>query len=61
MGKYYITTEFLYRSTTEIQADSAEEAKEIWQKMSLEQIVGKRNVNIEELEEGICVEIDEEQ
>lgn len=61
MGKYYITTEFLYRSTTEILADSAKKAKEIWQKMSLEQIVGKKNINIKELEDGICVEIDEMQ
>lgn len=61
MGKYYITTEFLYRSTTEILADSAKKAKEIWEKMSLEQIVGKKNINIKELEDGICVEIDEMQ
>lgn len=61
MGKYYITTEFLYRSTTEIQADSAEKAKEIWRKMSMEQIVGKMNININELEDGVCVEIDEVQ
>lgn len=61
MGKYYITTEFLYRSTTEIQADSAEKAKEIWRKMSMEQIVGKMNINIKELEDGVCVEIDEVQ
>ena len=29
--------------------------------MSLEQIVGKKNINIKELEDGICVEIDEMQ
>ena len=44
MGKYYITTEFLYRSTTEILADSAEQAKEIWEAMSLEEVVGKKNI-----------------
>ena len=46
MGKYYVTTEFLYRSTTEIQADSAEKAKEIWEKMPLKEIVGKKNIDI---------------
>lgn len=60
MGKYFITTEFLYRSTTEIQADSAEEAKEKCKKMSLKQIVGKENITIEDLEDGLIVEIDEE-
>ena len=60
MGKYYVTTEFLYRSTTEIQADSEEEAKEIWEEMSLKEIVGKKNINIEELEDGTIIAIDEE-
>ena len=60
MGKYYITTEFLYRSTTEILADSAEQAKEIWEAMSLEEVVGKKNIDIRELEEGIVIAIDEE-
>lgn len=59
MGKYYVTTEFLYRSTTEILADSAEEAKEIWQEMPLKEIVGKKNIDIEELEDGIIIAIDE--
>lgn len=59
MGKYYVTTEFLYRSTTEIQVDSAEEAKEIWQEMPLKEIVGKKNIDIEELEDGIIIAIDE--
>ena len=60
MGKYYITTEFLYRSTTEILADSAKQAKEIWEAMSLEEVVGKKNIDIRELEEGIVIAIDEE-
>ncbi len=60
MGKYYITTEFLYRSSTEILADSAEEAKEKWEKMSLKQIVGKDIINIGDLEDGLIVDIDEE-
>ena len=60
MGKYQITTEFLYRSTTEIQADSAEKAKEVWGRMSIEKIVGKRNIDIGELEDGIVIAIDKE-
>lgn len=60
MGKYYITTEFLYRSTTEIQADSAEKAQEIWEEMSLKEVVGKEKIDIEDLEDGIIVAIDEE-
>ena len=60
MGKYYITTEFLYRSTTEIQADSAENAKEIWEEMPMKEIVGKKNIDINELEDGIVIAIDEE-
>lgn len=60
MGKYYITTEFLYRSTTEIIADSVEEAKIIWEKMSIEQVVGKKIVDINELEDGIVIAIDKE-
>lgn len=60
MGKYYITTEFLYRSITEIQAGSAEEAKEKWEEMSLKHIVGKESINIEDLEDGLIVGIDEE-
>ena len=59
MGKYYVTTEFLYRSTTEIIADSVEEAKIIWEKMSIEQVVGKKIVDINELEDGIVITIDE--
>lgn len=61
MHTYFITTEFLYRSTTEIQAASSEEAKKIWEEMTLEQIVGKKNINIEELEDGVCIAIDENQ
>ena len=60
MGKYYVTTEFLYRSTTEIIADSVEEAKIIWEKMSIEQVVGKKIVDIIELEDGIVIAIDKE-
>jgi len=60
MGKYYVTTEFLYRSTTEIKADSVEEAKIIWEKMSIEQVVGKKIVDINELEDGIVIAIDKE-
>ena len=60
MGKYFVTTEFLYRSTTEIMADSAEQAKEIWEAMSIEKVVGKKNIDIRELEEGIVIAIDEE-
>ena len=60
MGKYFITTEFLYRSTTEIMADSAEQAKEIWKAMSIDKVVGKKNIDIGELEEGIAIAIDEE-
>lgn len=60
MGKYYITTEYLYRSTTEILADSEEEAKDKWEKMSLKQIVGKEIINIGDLEDGLIVAIDEE-
>ena len=60
MGKYYITTEFLYRSTTEILADSAEQAKEIWEAMSLEEVVGGINVDIRDLEEGVVTAIDKE-
>jgi hypothetical protein len=60
MGKYYVTTEFLYRSTTEIIADSVEEAKIIWEKMSIEQVVGKKIVDINELEDGIVIAIDKE-
>ena len=59
MGKYYVTTEFLYRATTEIQADSAEQAKEIWEKMPMKEIVSKKNIDIEELEDGIVIAIDE--
>lgn len=58
MGKFYITTEFLYRSTTAIQADSVVEAEKIWEEMSLEDVVGKNKVDIEELEDGIIVAID---
>jgi len=58
MGKYFITTEFLYRSTTEIQANTAEEAKEIWDKMSIEEIVGKKVIDLRELEEGVVIAID---
>ncbi|GEM_PF-4999371 len=60
MGKYYVTTEFLYRSTTEIIADSVEEAKIIWEKKSIEQVVGKKIVDINELEDGIVIAIDKE-
>ena len=60
MGKYYVTTEFLYRSTTEIIADSVEEAKLIWEKKSIEQVVGKKIVDINELEDGIVIAIDKE-
>lgn len=60
MGKYYVTTEFLYRSTTEIIADSVEEAKIIWEKMPIEQVVGKKIVDINELEDGIVIAIDKE-
>ena len=60
MGKYFITTEFLYRSTTEIMADSPEQAKEIWEAMSIEKVVGKKNVDIRELEEGVVIAIDKE-
>jgi hypothetical protein len=60
MGKYYVTTEFLYRSTTEIIADSVEEAIIIWEKMSIEQVVGKKIVDINELEDGIVIAIDKE-
>ena len=60
MSKYYVTTEFLYRSTTEIQADSAEKAKDIWEKMPIKEIVGKKNIDIEELEDGIVIAIDED-
>ena len=60
MGKYYVTTEFLYRSTTEIIADSVEEAKIIWEKMSIEQVVGKKIVDINELEDGIVIAVDKE-
>ena len=60
MGKYFITTEFLYRSTTEIMADSAEQVKEIWEAMSIEKVVGKKNIDISELEDGIAIAIDEE-
>ena len=60
MGKYYVTTEFLYRSTTEIIADSVEEAKIIWEKKSIEQVVGKKIVDINELEDGIVIAVDKE-
>ncbi|MBQ9665399.1 MAG: hypothetical protein IJV33_02870 [Bacteroidaceae bacterium] len=60
MGKYYVTTEFLYRSTTEIQADSVGKAKEVWENLSIEKIVGKKNIDIGELEDGIVIAIDEE-
>lgn len=60
MGKYFITTEFLYRSTTEIMADSAEQAKEIWKAMSIDKVVGKKKIDIRGLEEGIVIAIDEE-
>ena len=51
---------YQYRSTTEILADSAEQAKEIWEAMSVEEVVGKKNIDIRELEEGIVIAIDEE-
>lgn len=60
MGKYYVTTEFLYRSITKIQADSADKAKEILEKMPMKEIVGKKKIDIDELEDGIVVAIDEE-
>lgn len=60
MGKYFVTTEFLYRSTTEIMVDSAEQAKEIGEAMSIEKVVGKKNIDIRELEEGIVIAIDKE-
>ena len=41
-------------------ADSAEQAKEIWEAMSIEKVVGKKNIDIRELEEGIVVAIDKE-
>ncbi len=60
MGKYFVTTEFLHRSTSEIMADSAEQAKKIWEAMSIEKVVGKKNIDIRELEEGIVIAIDKE-
>lgn len=57
MGKFYITTEFLYRSTIEIQADSEEEAITIWEEMPLEEIVGKKIVDISELEDGTVIDV----
>lgn len=57
MGKFYITTEFLYRSTTEIQADSEEEAITIWEEMPLEELVGKKIVDISELEDGTVIDV----
>lgn len=41
-------------------ADSAEQAKEIWEAMSIEKVVGKKNIDIRELEEGIVIAIDKE-
>ena len=40
--------------------DSAERAKEIWEVMSIEKDVGKKNIDITELEESIVITIDEE-
>ena len=41
-------------------ADSAEQAKEIWEARSIEKVVGKKNIDIRELEEGIVIAIDKE-
>ena len=46
--------------TREIQDDSAEKAQEIWEEMSLKEVVGKEKIDIEDLEDGIIVAIDEE-
>ena len=60
MKKYYITSEFIYHTSTEIQAESEEEAKNIWEQLSMEQIVGYDSVSLEDLEDGLIVGIDED-
>ncbi len=46
--------------TKSYMADSAEQAKEIWEAMSTEKVVGKKNIDIRELGDGIVVTIDDE-
>ena len=46
--------------TSEIMADSAEQANEILEAMSIEKVVGKKNIDIRELEEGIVIAIEKE-
>lgn len=55
MKTYYITSEFIYHTSTEIEAESEEEAKEIWEQMSMKQIVGYDYVSLGELEDGLIV------
>lgn len=60
MKTYWITTEFIYHSSTEIHAESEEEAKRLMEDLSIEQIVGANDIPIEDLEDGIIVGIYED-
>lgn len=42
------------------QVMTEEKAQEIWEEMSLKEVVGKEKIDIEDLEDGIIVAIDEE-
>lgn len=60
MKKYCITTEFIYHTSTEIHAESEEEAKRLFEGLSMKQIVGADYIPLEDLEDGIIVGIDED-
>lgn len=60
MKTYCITSEFVYHTSTEIQAESEAEAKRLFEDLSLEQIVGAEYIPLEDIEDGLIVGIDED-
>lgn len=60
MKTYWITTEFIYHTSTEIHAETEEEAKRLFEDLSMGQIVGSDSIPIEDLEDGLIVGIYED-
>ena len=60
MKTYCITSEFIYHILTEIHAESEEEAKRLFEELSMEQIVGANYIPPEDLEDGLVVGIYED-
>lgn len=60
MKTYCITSEFIYHISTVIHAESEEEAKRLFEELSMEQIVGANYIPLEDLEDGLVVGIYED-